>query len=376
MMRPSPILVCLAVLLVPLMPVVAWAQGDGEEAAPLVEAIPVASEESFETSDERSLTYLDGLILGLVEGITEYLPVSSTGHLILTNRFLGLDLEQPLYNQAGEPIFLEFNEESGEGVPFTLENAAEAYVIIIQGGAILAVVIIYWGRIWAMAEGVLLFVLMPLAKINPELKERLTTSARAQEGMLLARNLIVAFLPAAVIGLLLNDWIEGMLFGILPVIIALFAGALLMLAVEKVRRGKTTFGDHDAGPDLHELNLRQCVIIGLLQCVAMWPGTSRSMMTIVGGYVVGLNPVRAAEFSFLLGFITLSAAAGYKALSVGPPMLEALDLGPILFGIAVATVSAALAVKWLVAYLTKHGLGLFAWYRVVLALGVVGLFYL
>ncbi|MGF1452263.1 MAG: undecaprenyl-diphosphate phosphatase, partial [Opitutales bacterium] len=258
-----------------------------------------------------------------------------------------------------------------EAMPFTLKDAADAYVIIIQGGAILAVVILYWGRIWGMVEGLVFLALTPLGKFNPALERRLRGNTRAREGMLLARNLISAFLPAAIFGLLLDDWIEDKLFDVLPVITALVAGSFLMFAVERMRKRKTTFRDLDVGPDLHELNIRQCVIVGLLQCVAMWPGTSRSMMTIVGGYVVGLNPVRAAEFSFLLGFITLSAASGYKALTVGQPMLEALDLGPVLFGIAVATISAALAVRWLVAYLTRHGLALFAWYRIALAVAVI-----
>ncbi len=99
----------------------------------------------------------------------------------------------------------------------------------------------------------------------------------------------------------------------------------------------------------------------------MWPGTSRSMMTIVGGYIAGLSPAKAAEFSFLLGLITLSAAAGYKTVTSGPALYLAIDMGPMLLGIFVAFVSAAIAVKWLVRYLTRHGLALFAWYRFVLA---------
>jgi len=296
-------------------------------------------------SDDRpaKITYTDAIILGVVEGLTEYLPVSSTGHLILANRFLGLDSDQPLANQSGE-----------NGAPVrTLREAANAYAIIIQGGAILAVLIIYWQRILDIIAGVF---------------------GRSRTGLLLFRNLVVAFLPAAIFGLLLESWIDRHLFGPLPVINALVVGAFLMLAVEKWRgrRKSETFSE---GPDLHELTVTRSLMIGLLQCVAMWPGTSRSMMTIVGGYLAGLSPTRAAEFSFLLGLVTLSAASGYKAVSEGRWMLESLDLGPVIVGILVATVFAALSVKWLVTYLARHGLGIFAWYRIILALVAVNLLF-
>lgn len=293
----------------------------------------------------RQFTYTDAAILGIVEGLTEYLPVSSTGHLILTNAALGLDSDAPLPDRNGDILWIEDSASDDGQRPFTLANAADAYAIIIQFGAILAVVILYWKRLLTILMGIL---------------------GKDPNGLHLLKNLIVAFLPAAVLGLLLDDWIEAALFGILPVVIALVAGALLMLAVEFWHRRKRRDAS-DAGPDLHELNTRQCLVVGFLQCIAMWPGTSRSMMTIVGGYLVGLSPVRAAEFSFLLGLITLSAASAYKALSVGPQILQAVPLGPLLLGILVAALSAALAVKWLVSFLTRHGLSLFAWYRLGLA---------
>lgn len=291
-----------------------------------------------EAGPPRELGYTEAFILGMVEGITEYLPISSTGHLLLTNTLLGLDSRAPLLDESGQPLL------TAEGLPVTLKEASDAYAIVIQAGAILAVLFLYWSRIWQIFLGVL--------GLSPN-------------GRLLARNLIVAFLPAAVLGLLLDDWIESLLFAPLPIAIALVAGGFLMLGVESWRR--TQLPDPDNYVDLHTLGVRQCLFIGLLQCVAMWPGTSRSMMTIVGGYLAGLRPDRAAEFSFLLGLITLSAAAGYKAVSSGPALFLAIDLGPLVLGIAVAFVSAAVAVKWLVSYLTRHGLALFAWYRFVLA---------
>ncbi|MFP4282022.1 MAG: undecaprenyl-diphosphate phosphatase [Opitutales bacterium] len=289
------------------------------------------------------LGYREALILGIVEGITEYLPISSTGHLLLTNQLLGLNSDLPVTDPSGVIVL------DREGEPYSLKRAADAYAIIIQAGAILAVIVLYWRRLRSVLAGLL---------------------GRDPRGLRLGINLLVAFLPAAVLGLLFNDWIEELLFGPLPIAIALAAGGVLMWAVERWRRRTQTpvLGE---GVDLPEMALSQCLMIGLLQCVAMWPGTSRSMMTIVGGYLVGLSPRRAAEFSFLLGLITLSAAASYKTVKDGREMLQVLELGPVLFGTLVAFIAAALAIKWLIAFLSRHGLGLFAGYRLILALLVV-----
>lgn len=296
------------------------------------------------------LSHMDAVILGLVEGITEYLPISSTGHLILTNRLLGLDTDTPVYDDDGAPIMVE-DGATGALRAYTLGDAAYAYVIVIQAGAIIAVVTLYWRTILNIALGCI---------------------GRSASGRRLALNLIVAFLPAAVIGLLLDDWIESNLGdNVYAVAGALFVGGFVMLAVEGWRKhGRKGPIDPDDGPELHELSLKQSLMIGFIQCLAMWPGTSRSMATIVGGYLAGLSPKHAAEFSFLLGLITLTAASGYKFVSNGEQMLAALDMGPVLLGCVMAFVSAALAVKWLVGYLSKHGLALFAWYRIALAIAV------
>ncbi|MEM0965899.1 MAG: undecaprenyl-diphosphate phosphatase [Verrucomicrobiota bacterium] len=300
------------------------------------------TESSQDPSSVRTteITYTDAIILGIVEGLTEYLPVSSTGHLILANSLLGLDSDQPI---------MEVNTPTGRETK-TLRDAANAYTIIIQGGAILAVLIIYWKRIQDIIAGVF---------------------GRSRTGILLLRNLLVAFAPAVILGLLLEEWIDEHLFGPLPVVNALVVGAFLMFAVEGWRKRRLAKKHIDTnGPELHELSVSRSLLIGLLQCVAMWPGMSRSMMTIVGGYFAGLSPAKAAEFSFLLGLITLSAASGYKTLKEGSWMIEAMSPGPVLVGIVVATVFAALSVKWLVSYLEKHGLGIFAWYRILLAVAV------
>ncbi len=315
------------------------------ESEPLADAIA-----DDEITEAGNLSYSDAIILGLVEGITEYLPVSSTGHLILTNAILGLDGDTPILDQNGEPIFVE-DPSSGSLRPYTIGEAAYAYVIVIQAGAIAAVVLLYWQTILQIALGCI---------------------GRDKKGRKLAVNLVCAFIPAAIIGLLLDDWIETYLGDNVPAVAAaLVVGALVMLVVERWRKhGKKEAINPEDGPGIHELSIRQSVMIGLFQCIAMWPGTSRSMATIVGGYLAGLSPKHAAEFSFLLGLITLSAASGYKIVSDGSHMLAALEIRPVLLGCLVAFISAALAVKWLVSYLSKHGLALFAWYRIALAIVV------
>lgn len=303
--------------------------------------------ESDNVATSAGLSYSDALILGLIEGVTEYLPISSTGHLILANAWLGLDGEQAMLDAQGQTILI--TTDSGLQRPYTIGEAAYAYVIVIQAGAIAAILLLYWKDLWAILMGCL---------------------GRNPKGRRLGINLIAAFIPAAIIGLLLDDWIEAQLGNNVHAVAgALVVGAFAMLIVERWRKhGARGAVPAENGPELDELKLSQCIMIGCFQCLAMWPGTSRSMTTIVGGYLAGLSPARAAQFSFLLGLITLTAASGYKFVSDGGNMLAALQIGPVLLGCGVAFLSAALAVKWFVGYLGRHGLALFAWYRIALAI--------
>ncbi|MEM8756738.1 MAG: undecaprenyl-diphosphate phosphatase, partial [Planctomycetota bacterium] len=198
-------------------------------------------------------------------------------------------------------------------------------------------------------------------------------------------NLIVAFLPAAVLGLLLDDIISAALFSTVPVIAALALGGVYMIVLDRWRlRKHRNQPEQDASPEtdsIAAMTIKQALIIGFMQCLAMWPGTSRSMMTITAGVLVGLKPKQAAEFSFLLGLPTLGGACVYKLIknihesnqADVPNMFEVF--GPVVFlvGLGVATVSAAFAVKWLVGFLNKHGLEAFGWYRLVLAAALGGL---
>jgi undecaprenyl-diphosphatase len=280
------------------------------------------------------------LLLGVIEGITEYLPVSSTGHLLVAQHLMGIG------TQGAEA-----------------KAAADTFAICIQGGAILAVLGLYRRRLAQMIRGVL---------------------GKDPQGLRLAAAIIVGFLPAAVIGLLLNDWIEQKLFGMWPIIFAWVVGGILILVTEWWAKRRPARG---AGRDLLELSWKMALVIGLLQCVAMWPGTSRSLMTIVGGLLVGLSIKAAVEYSFLLGVLTLTAATAKKAVWPVSNVAETYDTWfggtrlmwdyygplPLAVGIVAATVSAAIAVKWLVSYLQSHGLALFGWYRIAIGAVVGGL---
>ena len=294
---------------------------------------------------KNEIHYSDATILGLVEGLTEYLPVSSTGHLIICNALLNLDSDLPLRSSDGQLI------ESEKTDMYSLADAAYAYSIVIQIGAIAAILVLYRKDLLQMA---------------------LACCGKSTRGRSLIANLMIAFLPAAFLGLLLDKHIEFYLGNNLNAICgALILGALVMLWVERKRKLSRDNLKKENSLTIESLTLKKAFYIGCLQCLAMWPGTSRSMATITGGYLVGLQPAAAAKFSFLLGFITLSAASGYKILTDGPFLLSGLKLGPLISGILIAFVTSLIAVKWFVAYISLYGMALFAWYRIILACAIL-----
>ena len=250
---------------------------------------------------------MQSLVLGLVEGITEYLPVSSTAHLILAQRLMGIPEDR----------------------------ASNAYAICIQAGAILAVLILYYGRVRQAVLGVL---------------------GRDALGRALAVNLLAAFLPAAMCGLLLEHRIKAVLFNLPSIAAAWVVGGIAILLL---RVGRNT------GKPLESLRWRGAFAIGAFQVLAMWPGVSRSLVTILGGLAVGLSLSAAVEFSFLLGLVTLSAATAKDAFSDGRVMIEAYGVLALMVGFVAATLSALAAVRWMVGWLVGHGLNVFGWYRVV-----------
>jgi undecaprenyl-diphosphatase len=265
------------------------------------------------------------IVLGLVEGITEYLPVSSTGHLILASSLLGLGRDE------------------------ASKSALDAFEVVVQGGAILAVLGLYAPRVRSLLRGLV---------------------GRDPAGLKLAVNLLLAFLPAAVLGLAIHEAIKTFLFNPPAVFTALFAGGVWMIWLDRHRRKEKE------GRSVNDLSPRDALWIGLMQCASLWPGTSRSMMTISAGLLIGMRATEAAEFSFLLGLPTLSGACLYElaknlheASKHGTPNLfQELGVTACILGVVVATLSAVIAVRWLVSFLNRHGLAPFGWYRIALCI--------
>jgi undecaprenyl-diphosphatase len=272
---------------------------------------------------DHHMTLWQAAVLGVVEGVTEYLPVSSTGHLLVTQRMMGIGAS----------------------------DEANAYAICIQGGAILAVLGLYLRRVKQMAVGL---------------------AGRDAVGRRLAVGIIVALLPAVVIALpgekVIKKYLFGDAWGLWPIVLAWFVGGAAILAVAWYRAAKHR--QPRAGLSIESLTWKMALIIGLAQCVAMWPGVSRSLATIVGGVLVGLSLPAAVEFSFLLGVVTLGGATAKDALEFGPAMVEAYGPAPLAVGFVTALVSAVLAVKWMVSYLNRHGMSIFGYYRIAIALVV------
>ncbi len=245
------------------------------------------------------------LILGVVEGLTEFLPVSSTGHLIL----------------AGD--LLHFSDEK-----------AKVFEIVIQCGAILAVVWEYRAKFISVLSN-------------------LPTQRSAQRFTL---NLLVAFLPIAILGLLLGKAIKAALFKPVPVAIAFIVGAFIILWAE--RRKHVVRVD-----SVDDMTWRDALKVGFAQCCALIPGTSRAGATIIGGLLFGLSRRAATEFSFFLAVPVLFAASGYE-LFKHRSLLSADDLGMFAVGFVFAFVAAFLCVRWLLRYISHHDFTVFAWYRI------------
>ena len=253
------------------------------------------------------------LILGIVEGLTEYLPVSSTGHLVLVGALLG---------------------EDGEG--------AKSFEIVIQLGAILAVVVHYRALLLARLSGLL---------------------SRDPLAVSLAVALAVGFLPAAAAGFLLRKTIKAHLFGPLPVAVALLVGGVVMIGIERYRKARSPV----VLDGLEHVTPKRALLIGIGQCFSLWPGSSRSMCTIVAGQLAGLSTSTAAEFSFLLALPTLTAATLYEGFK-SRHELSATGAGPDLaIGLVVSFLVAWAVIAGFLKYLKRNGLEPFGYYRIVLA---------
>jgi undecaprenyl-diphosphatase len=263
----------------------------------------------------HAMTLPQAALLGVVEGITEYLPVSSTGHLAVIQDLLGLT-------------------DTPEA-----RSASDAYAICIQAGAILAVFIISFGRIKGMVRGIF---------------------GRDRNGLRLLGSLVVAFIPAAIIGLLFEDRVKEYLFGIWPIATAwLIGGIFIIVVLARLKR--------DGGAPLEGLRWQIALAIGVAQVLALWPGVSRSLATISAAMLLGLSVGAAVEFSFLLGLVTLGAATVYEGIKRGHEIVSYFGWTAPLLGFVVAGVAAFAAVRWMIAYLKTRSLAVFGWYRIVVA---------
>lgn len=269
------------------------------------------------------MNILDTIIIAIVEGLTEFLPVSSTGHMIITQNILGV-----------------------ESTPFV-----KAFTFIIQFGAILSVVILYWKRFF---------------KLNrTPTPEGAGAFKRFLHKYDFYWKLFVAFIPAAVLGLLFSDAIDAMLESVVVVAVTLILGGIFMLFSDRI---------FNKGSEKTELTEKRAFCIGLFQCISMIPGVSRSMATIVGGMAQKLTRKAAAEFSFFLAVPTMLAATLFKMLKIfteenGVQILKE-NLDTLIIGNVVAFIVAMLAIKFFINFVTKYGFKAFGWYRIVVG-GVI-----
>ncbi len=258
------------------------------------------------------MSYLQAIILAIIEGITEFLPVSSTGHMIIGSSVMGI----------------------------AQHDFTKMFTIAIQFGAILSVFVIYWKRFFQSVDFYL--------------------------------KLIVAFIPAAVLGKLLNEYIDSLLENVIAVAISLFVGGIILLFVDK------WFQKNENSVEETKVDYLTAFKIGLFQCIAMIPGVSRSAATIIGGLSQHLNRKAAAEFSFFLAVPTMLAATVYKMYKyykVGGGF-SADDINVLIVGNVVAFIVAILAIRSFIAYLSKYGFKIFGYYRIALGLLIIVLYFL
>jgi len=250
------------------------------------------------------------VVLGIVEGLTEFLPVSSTGHLIVAGSLLGYTGEQ-----------------------------AKVFEIVIQAGAILAVCWEFRARLFRVVRGL----------------------GRDRVANRFVLNLLVAFLPAAILGLAFSRFIKASLFAPVPVAMAFVIGALVILWAERRQRARPETVRID---DVDDMRVGDALKVGCAQALALIPGTSRSGATIIGGMLFGLSRRAATEFSFFLAIPTLLAACAYEAVK-NRHLLHAAALPAFAVGFIAAFVSAFVCVRWLIRYVSHHDFTPFAWYRIV-----------
>lgn len=267
---------------------------------------------------------LKAALFGLVEGITEWLPISSTGHMILLNEFVKLDVSQDFWDM---------------------------FLVVIQFGAILAVVILYWKTIW------------PLGLYRHRKRTRIIWK---KDTLLLWVKTIIACIPAGIVGVLFDDWLDEHFYNWLVVSIMLIVVGAAFLVIESIQKGK-----EPRVTELRDLSMKDALLIGIFQlAAAVFPGTSRSGATIIGGLVIGVSRTVAAEFTFVLAIPVMAGASLLKMLKFGFhfSMMETAILGT---GMAVAFIVSILVIRFLMNYIRRHDFKPFGWYRIILGVLVI-----
>jgi undecaprenyl-diphosphatase len=269
------------------------------------------------------LELLKAVFLGIVEGITEWLPISSTGHMIIVDQFIQLSMP---------------------------DSFKEMFFVVVQLGAILAVVYLYWPR------------LVPISRKNGKFVLKRNTT-------ILWSKIIVACLPAAVIGLLFDDFINATFYNYVVVAIMLIIYGVLFIVIEDRNKGKKP-----VITKLSELDYKTALYIGLFQVLALIPGTSRSGATIIGGMIMGASRTVAAEFTFFLAIPIMFGASLLKLIKFGFNF-TGLEFFVLVFGMLSAFITSVLAIKFLMGYIKKNDFKIFGWYRIILGIIVI-LFFL
>ncbi|HCT64638.1 MAG TPA: undecaprenyl-diphosphatase [Lachnospiraceae bacterium] len=267
--------------------------------------------------------FFKAVLFGIVEGVTEWLPISSTGHMILLNEFITLDVSKRFWDM---------------------------FEVVIQLGAILAVVLLFWNKLW------------PFTRKNGHIKIKKST-------FFMWCKIIAACMPAAIVGLLFDDKINELFYNYQTVAIALIVFGIMFIVIEN--RNKYIKPHINS---INEITFKTAIIIGLFQLIAaVFPGTSRSGATIVGALVIGVSRVTAAEFTFFLAVPIMFGASLLKIIKFGAAFtgLEAMILG---IGMVVAFAVSVLTIKFLMGYIKKHNFKVFGWYRIMLGLLILGYF--
>jgi len=264
--------------------------------------------------DLSIILVLKAIIIAIIEGITEFIPISSTGHMIIVGNII---------NFKGA--------------------FATSFEVVIQLGAILAIIVLYWNKIWSSV--------VDFFKVKPS-------------GIKFWTNIIVAFIPAAVLGFLLNDKIDQYLFNPGTVAVALVVGGILMIIIEKKFRAK------DTTKNIEQITIKQAIKIGCFQCFALWPGMSRSASTIMGGWISGVSTVAATEFSFFLAIPTMFGATALTLFKSGLNFSSG-EIITLVIGFVTAFLVALIVVEKFVSYLKNKPMKVFAIYRIIVGMSLL-----